>query len=43
MPFLGQDWRSPGEQWVKTTEGWEKLRMWRLKLLDNLNDNIIAR
>jgi len=22
MPFLGQDWRSPGESWVKTEEGW---------------------
>lgn len=43
MPFLGQDWRSPGEQWVRTSEGWERLRMWRLKLLENLNENVIAR
>lgn len=24
MPFLGQDWRSPGQTWVKTEEGWKK-------------------
>uniref|UniRef100_A0A8D3CP35 F-box only protein 32 n=1 Tax=Scophthalmus maximus TaxID=52904 RepID=A0A8D3CP35_SCOMX len=24
MPFLGQDWRSPGQSWVKTQEGWKK-------------------
>lgn len=24
MPFLGQDWRSPGQNWVKTEEGWKK-------------------
>nr|ADG08114.1 truncated F-box protein 32 beta [Salmo salar] len=23
MPFLGQDWRSPGQSWVKTEEGWK--------------------
>lgn len=24
MPFLGQDWRSPGQSWVKTGGGWKK-------------------
>lgn len=24
MPFLGQDWRSPGQCWVKTEDGWKK-------------------
>ncbi|XP_014243369.1 F-box only protein 25 [Cimex lectularius] len=24
MPFISKDWRSPGELWVKTGEGWEK-------------------
>ncbi|KAJ4931153.1 hypothetical protein JOQ06_025451 [Pogonophryne albipinna] len=24
MPFLGQDWRSPGQNWIKTQEGWKK-------------------
>jgi F-box protein 25/32 len=43
MPFLGRDWRSPGDQWVRTTEGWEKLGLWRLKLFENLNENVIRR
>ena len=24
MPFIGQDWRAPGEEWVKYDGGWEK-------------------
>ncbi|XP_068382354.1 F-box only protein 32 [Eschrichtius robustus] len=24
MPFLGQDWRSPGQSWVKTADGWKR-------------------
>ncbi|CAH1774209.1 unnamed protein product [Owenia fusiformis] len=43
MPFLGQDWRGPGEEWVKTTEGWDRLKLWRLRLLENLNENIVSR
>ncbi|ESO88260.1 hypothetical protein LOTGIDRAFT_234595 [Lottia gigantea] len=43
MPFLGRDWRSPGDQWVRTTEGWEKLKLWRVKVFENLNQNVIAR
>lgn len=27
MPFISKDWRSPGEVWVKTEEGWEKLKV----------------
>lgn len=27
MPFISKDWRSPGETWVKTEEGWEKLKV----------------
>lgn len=27
MPFISKDWRSPGEAWVKTDEGWEKLKV----------------
>ena len=23
MPFTGQDWRGPGEDWVKSEDGWE--------------------
>ncbi|XP_074065659.1 F-box only protein 25 isoform X3 [Macrotis lagotis] len=24
MPFLGQDWRSPGWSWIKTDDGWKR-------------------
>ncbi|KAM8952670.1 F-box only protein 25 isoform 2-T2 [Pelodytes ibericus] len=24
MPFLGQDWRSPGWNWMKTEDGWKR-------------------
>ena len=23
MPFISQDWRGPGEDWVKSEDGWE--------------------
>ncbi|KAI7691621.1 hypothetical protein SSS_05594 [Sarcoptes scabiei] len=29
MPFIGQDWRSPGEVWIKTIEGWEPMKLLR--------------
>lgn len=34
MPFLGQDWRSPGQSWVKTEEGWKKTTT------DDKNNNV---
>jgi len=43
MPFLGQDWRSPGDQWVRTGGGWEHLGLWRLKLFESLNENVLRR
>lgn len=27
MPFVSKDWRDPGEQWVKTDDGWEKTKV----------------
>lgn len=27
MPFYAKDWRSPGESWIKTEDGWEKLKI----------------
>lgn len=36
MPFLGQDWRSPGQSWVKTEEGWKKTTS------DDKNNNVSA-
>ena len=26
MPFLSQDWRGPGEDWVRGQDGWEIVR-----------------
>ncbi|OWF47289.1 F-box only protein 32-like [Mizuhopecten yessoensis] len=43
MPFLGRDWRSNGDEWVKTHNGWEKLKLWRIKVFESLNENILAR
>lgn len=34
MPFISKDWRSPGEEWVKTRDGWEKKRV-----LENMTSN----
>ncbi|XP_077990874.1 F-box only protein 32-like [Glandiceps talaboti] len=36
MPFLGLDWRAPGQNWVRTRKGWEKL----IALRENLNRHI---
>lgn len=27
MPFISQDWRSPGELWIKTDIGWERKKI----------------
>ncbi|CAO1423012.1 unnamed protein product [Diamesa hyperborea] len=27
MPFISKDWRSSGEEWIKTDEGWEKSKV----------------
>ncbi|XP_052775000.1 F-box only protein 32-like [Mya arenaria] len=44
MPFLGKDWRGSGDEWVRTKEGsWEKLKIWRVKVFENLNSQYIAR
>ena len=37
MPFISKDWRSPGEEWVKTVEGWEKK-----KILECANNKTLA-
>ncbi|TRY88522.1 hypothetical protein DNTS_014074 [Danionella cerebrum] len=44
MPFLGQDWRSPGWSWIKTEEGWKRFEYFNhninelgLEELDNEN------
>lgn len=32
MPFLGQDWRSPGWSWIKTEDGWKRRESWAQEL-----------
>ncbi|KAF6376193.1 F-box protein 25 [Rhinolophus ferrumequinum] len=32
MPFLGQDWRSPGWSWIKTEDGWKRCESWSQEL-----------
>ncbi|XP_047711235.1 F-box only protein 25 isoform X9 [Prionailurus viverrinus] len=46
MPFLGQDWRSPGWSWIKTEDGWKRCESWSRELerennQRNLNHSII--
>ncbi|XP_016354324.1 F-box only protein 25-like isoform X1 [Sinocyclocheilus anshuiensis] len=38
MPFLGQDWRSPGWSWIKTEDGWKRFEYLNHKLGDNINE-----
>lgn len=38
MPFLGQDWRSPGWSWIKTEDGWKRFDYFSHKLGDNINE-----
>ncbi|XP_017342311.1 F-box only protein 25 isoform X3 [Ictalurus punctatus] len=50
MPFLGQDWRSPGWSWIKTEDGWKPFEFFgahskefQLEELDNENkENLYA-
>uniref|UniRef100_A0A8C8M401 F-box only protein 25 n=1 Tax=Oncorhynchus tshawytscha TaxID=74940 RepID=A0A8C8M401_ONCTS len=37
MPFLGQDWRSPGWSWIKTEDGWKRIEFYGNELRDNNN------
>jgi F-box protein 25/32 len=40
MPFLGKDWRSCGDEWVKTEQGWERIKVLEC-ILDNLNNGLV--
>lgn len=40
MPFIGQDWRSPGEAWVKTeTLGWQRMKIIESQLHPNCHQS----
>lgn len=36
MPFMGKDWRSSGDQWIRTEHGWERSKALEC-ILDNLS------
>ena len=40
MPFLGKDWRSCGDEWIKTEQGWERIKVLEC-ILDNLNNGFV--
>eukprot|EP00795_Rhopilema_esculentum_P007619 gene7619-13431_t len=42
MPYVGDDWRSPGEIWLKTSDGWRTCRTItiRSRSMDQENQNI---
>lgn len=37
MPFLGQDWRSPGQNWVKTDDGWKRFLDEKVNYINELS------
>jgi len=39
MPFLGKDWRSSGDEWIRTELGWERTKVLEC-ILDNLNTGL---
>lgn len=40
MPFIGRDWRSPGEAWVKTeTLGWQRMKIIESQLYPGCHQN----
>ena len=41
MPFLGKDWRSSGDEWVRTELGWERTKVLEC-ILDNLNTGYVV-
>ncbi|KAF6018226.1 FBXO32 [Bugula neritina] len=43
MPFLGRDWRSDGDLWVKTDHGWETMKNLRVRIHENINYKVLQR
>lgn len=40
MPFIGRDWRSPGEAWIKTdTLGWQRMKLIESQLHQSCHQN----
>ncbi|KIH63669.1 hypothetical protein ANCDUO_06031 [Ancylostoma duodenale] len=43
MPFMGRDWRAPGETWVRTphTNGWERSKLRPIQLYGTCHHAIV--
>lgn len=43
MPFMGRDWRSPGEAWVKTESlGWQRMKIIESQLYPSCHQNPVC-
>ncbi|EJW75968.1 hypothetical protein WUBG_13120 [Wuchereria bancrofti] len=42
MPFIGKDWRAPGETWVwcSNTDGWEQVKLRPIQQVEEAVDTI---
>ena len=41
MPFIGADWRSPGEFWIKIDSGWEPARLLEVSNPKAFEENVV--
>ena len=37
MAYIGKDWRSSGDTWIKTEQGWQKAKSLQFLVSDPLN------
>lgn len=39
MPFIGKDWRAPGETWIRVshTAGWEQIKLRPIQVVFLIN------
>ena len=37
MPFMAKDWRSSGDTWIKTEQGWHKAKSLQFLASDPMN------
>jgi hypothetical protein len=37
MPFIAKDWRSSGDTWIKTEQGWQKAKSLQFLVSDPTN------
>uniref|UniRef100_A0AC34QCU4 F-box domain-containing protein n=1 Tax=Panagrolaimus sp. JU765 TaxID=591449 RepID=A0AC34QCU4_9BILA len=42
MPFVGRDWRSPGEAWIKCISGWEQIKLRPFQLSSSVDSQPVS-